>query len=718
MTLQKIQFKPGVYKDDSPLEAKGFWIDADKVRFVRGLPETIYGWERASTTTLLGYCRGLMTYADNARNAYAAMGTNLRLYIMDGDGNVSDLTPVTARTYNYGQQLSTTISTTVLGAAVTHGLSVGQQIKFENTNPTTLGGVTLDGTYVVATTPDAYSYTVTAAQTATSSVGATATTTYLSTYLAPGQADGIGGLGFGTGGFGSGGYASASSGLTLWPRTWSLAQWGQNLIANPRGGAIYEWAPNLGAAELTTNGTFTGSSTGWTLGSGWSYSSNTVVASNASSAVSQVVTTPPGAWCLVSVDLSGVTTGGFQISYGATTVGVSQTATTRYRTTFFTGSGGAVTFQLTGTNFSGTLDNVSLAALASGNQITNAPTQVTCVFVTTERILVACGCPNDLSADGDYLGAFDAMRVGWTDAENNQTWLTTATNLAGQDTLTNGSRIVRGLSGPYQNYIFTDTALYAMRYNPDPSVVYNFVELASNCGLIGTNAVTQSSGILFWLTPAGQFYKFDGSYPVPLNCTLRRDVMDNMAFVQQDKVFAFACSSRNEVWWLYPDERDGQECSRYVIYNFVEDHWSSGTFARTAWVDSGVYEFPLAVDTSGTVWFHEKGFSADGGARQWSVTSAFVDSGDGDTHTRLLGIVPDQEDLQGNYSYQCNARIHNSNGILLRSFPAVNITSATGNANFRANGQELQHIWSGNSSPSFWRYGATRFDIEQTGRTK
>jgi hypothetical protein len=54
MPYQKLAFKPGIYKDDSPLEAEGYWVDADKIRFVRGLPETIYGWGKVSGSTLLG----------------------------------------------------------------------------------------------------------------------------------------------------------------------------------------------------------------------------------------------------------------------------------------------------------------------------------------------------------------------------------------------------------------------------------------------------------------------------------------------------------------------------------------------------------------------------------------------------------------------------------------------------------------------------------------
>ena len=97
MSYQKLPFHPGIYKDDSSLEAKGYWLDANKIRFVRGLPETIYGWEKASNSALLGLCREEMTWPDNGRTPYAAFGTHLRLYAMDVDGNVTDITPVASR---------------------------------------------------------------------------------------------------------------------------------------------------------------------------------------------------------------------------------------------------------------------------------------------------------------------------------------------------------------------------------------------------------------------------------------------------------------------------------------------------------------------------------------------------------------------------------------------------------------------------------------------
>lgn len=713
MPYSKVPFQAGIYKDDSPLEAKGYWIDADKIRFVRGLPETIYGWERASTSTLLGISRGSLTWADNGRNPYAAFGTNLRAYAMDVDGNVTDITPASSRTDAVSVSLTTTITSAVVTAAWTsHGLSQDQKFTFENSSVSAVGGVTVNGTYVVLSVVDSNTITYTAAQVATSNAGPTACTVRATVYLAPGQSDGLGGLGFGVGGFGSGSFGASSSGYTLYPRTWSFAPWGQNLIGCPRGGAIYEWAPNTSNTELINDTTL---ATGWTAGEGWAISGGTATAT-ATTGIGTLTTTvvaPIGAWCLLQFDMTRAA-GSLSTSCGGTSINSGLTNTSSHIWgTFFSGGGGSETLTFTPTTtFSGTVANPSLKVLTSFNPILNAPTAATCIFTTAERILAACGC-------ADVNNNFDGMRVRWTDQQNNQTWTAAPANLAGSYTLTNGSRIVRGMPGNRENVILTDKALYAMRYVPDPNVVYSFTEIADGCGLIGPNALCQLAGRFFWMSPAGQFFAYDGSFPQPLQCTLQRDVHDNLAFSQQDKVYAFPVAARGEVWWLYPDSRDGTECSRYVIYNVLEQNWSCGTFNRTSWVDAGIFQYPLAIDTSGQIWFHEKGLTQDGGPRSWSIASAYFDLGDGDTHMRLMGIQPDAASLMGGYAIQVDTRIHSSSGgITSRTFGPYSVTSATGEISARANGQEAKVTFSGNGAPTFWRLGAVRFDLYPTGRKR
>ena len=140
MTYQTLPTKAGVDKDNSPLTDQLTWTDADKIRFVGGLPETIYGWEQAAGTPLTGICRGAFTYADNARNPIAAFGTHLRLYAMDLDGTLADITPVAERGV-FTNPFSTTSGSAVVTVADTnHGRVAQDKVTFAGAAAVGRGG--------------------------------------------------------------------------------------------------------------------------------------------------------------------------------------------------------------------------------------------------------------------------------------------------------------------------------------------------------------------------------------------------------------------------------------------------------------------------------------------------------------------------------------------------------------------------------------------------
>lgn len=712
MPLAKLNFAPGVYLDDSPLSAEPYYIDADKVRFRDGKPQTIGGWERASLTSLTGICRGAVTWVDNGRNPFAAFGTHLRLYGMDVDGNVTDITPVISRGELSNPFSTTNLSTTVTVAHTAHGLVEGQKVKFSNASA--VGGITINGEYTVNASPATNSYEITHSAAATSTAGPGGGTVDYEYFLAPGQVDGLGGLGYGTGGYGSGGYGSSASGYVLYPRTWSLHPWGQNLLANPRGGGLYEWAPNTSATELVTNGSFTGSATGWTLGVNWTYGANVADATLASADLEQNISLPIGAWCLLDFDMTR-SAGTLTPYHGSTAIGAAISATGTYKRVFFTGSGGTRALKFTGAGFTGTVDNVSVKVLTTAHIVTNAPTQIGSFFVTSERIVVALGCPD---ANGNY----DALLVKWCDQEDNQDWTESPSNLAGSYVLSHGGRIVSGRAGLGTNLIWTADGVYRMTYVPDPSVVYRFDLIGTGCGLIGPNAVALVGGVFYWMTPSGEFYASDGINVRPLRSTVARDVRDHIAWVQQDKVYAFGIGQFSEVWWLYPDGRDGNECSRYVAYAPLESAngpvWFNGVFDRTAWTDASVFEYPLAVDDDGAIWFQEKGFTQDGATRSWEITTSFFDPADGDTHFDLLCMQPDAEDLQGGYALTITAKWSDARGKFEEVFGPYSINPTTGQIDLRVTAQEMSIKWSGTDAPTFWRKGADRFDIRPRGRRR
>lgn len=700
-----IQLIAQVVKDESELAAKPYYVNADKMRSVSGKMETIYGQELVSATALTGICRGAFAWTDLTRLDWAAFGTHLRLQVIDQDGNIYDTTPVIDRNQLTNPFTVSSGSATITVTDDAHGLTVDQLVSFGTSSA---ANVLLSGTYAVSSVGSSSSYTFTASTAATQSTAAVGGTINYEYSLKPGNQNGAGGLGYGTGPFGTGGYGAPSTSADLDARTWSLAQWGQNLIANPNWGGIFEWAPNISASEIVNTGDFSSTGT-WVTGSGWTITGGNATAITAGR-LTQPVSLTRSSWHLLRFDVTR-TAGTIQAFIGTSSVGTPIAATGTYNATFFAPSSTAQTLIFDGGSaFSGRIDNVTLKVLTTANLIPTAPSSAGSTFVTAERNLVACGCTNQIT------GLLDPMRVAWSASENNQDWTASAANVAGSYTLSHGSRIVRGLAGNRENLIFTDTALYRMRSVPDPSVVYAFDLIGEGCGLIGPNAAVQVDGLFYWISPQGTFYQYAGGLPTPLNNPSARDFRDNLADVQGSKIYAARLSSQSEVWFFYPDERDGIECSRYHVYDYVDQTWVSGFYDRTSYVDAGIFNFPLATASDGRVYYQEKDFSNDGSARTTTLESSYFNIGDGDTFALVNGFRPDFDDLRGGGAVTFYSKREPQGPE--RVYGPYAFTSMTRRISVRIKGRQIKYKITTNAAPSFYRIGMPTFDIVQSGQKK
>lgn len=710
MAYVKLPLQPGVFPDDTPLAAEGLSVESNLVRFVRSKPQTRGGWELASTDTFNGICRGLFTWRDNNAAQYCAIGTNTELDVYL-DGEIYEITPIVAR-----GQLTNPFRTSLASAVIdvtfsAYSLSSDQRISFPGQS--TFNGATISavGGYE-ASEITATSFQFSADSVATSSGSGGGAVNY-DIFLAPGLEDGIAGAGYGTGAYGIGGYGDDNSG-TYFVRTWSFGNWGQNLISNPRGGEIYEWAPNFTATELVTNGNFS-SATGWTIGSGWTISSGSAQATlGSASDLSTQVTLAPNAYFLLEFDLAR-TNGQLSVKVGATTISTSLSATAHYEDTLYTESGTTLSFSKN-SSFQGSLDNVTLTQLTAAEVIPNAPTENTCILVTPEQILMTFG-----TIDIDS-GLFDPLGIRWSDTGRgdlraNQTWAPSPSNLSGGTHLAVGGRIVRGMNGRNAVLVWTDTAMYAGRYVPDTNVVYDFVIQGEGCGLIAPNAVCVLAGVAYWMAPSGEFFAYAGGAPTAMQSPLRRDIFDHLSKVQQDKIYAHQDSGWSEAEWLYPDSRDdeGLECSRYGMVN-VNGQWANGMFDRTAWVDSGTFSYPLATSTEGALYFQEKGATADGMPLEWSRKTGVIPIGDGNTLWGIRRFFPNVDDWQGGFDltvYTSNF----PNGPWTTYGPysvPTNATSIDLGPQFPV-GKFAQFLLEGNASPAFAREGVHMIDPYDTG---
>lgn len=246
--------KPGVHRQSTRYAEKGTWYDSDKIRFRNNLPEKTGGWVKVTSQQFEGLARDLLTFQDLNALKYIAFGTQCFLYAENG-GTIYDITPLSAST-SITNSLNTTLnSLIVVVSSPAHGREAGDHVVFTSMAATIGGNVFLSGTYdITVVGPDSYSILNSVSAAATSLSTGDVRENFLihcgTTSPDPGY-----GWGVGTWGTSAWGTPRSMSTVVINERQWSLSNWGQDLVANPRGGAIYLWntsaGPSTRAAIIT-----------------------------------------------------------------------------------------------------------------------------------------------------------------------------------------------------------------------------------------------------------------------------------------------------------------------------------------------------------------------------------------------------------------------------------------------------------------------------------
>ena len=254
MAVRKLQFKPGVNRETTRYAAEGQWYETDKVRFRRGLPQKIGGWEQISSNTYLGVARSLFNWATLSGQNLIAAGTNLKYYIERG-GAYFDITPIRATTAAGDVTFAAVNGDATLTVAdASHGALQNDFVTFSGA--VSLGGnITADvlnQEYQIATIIDEDSYTIEAKDTSGSTVTANASDT------GNGGASVVGAYQINTGneievpfsGWGAGRWGTGTwgtGGTTLAPmRIWSESNFGEDLFFAHRGGVPLYWDASSG----------------------------------------------------------------------------------------------------------------------------------------------------------------------------------------------------------------------------------------------------------------------------------------------------------------------------------------------------------------------------------------------------------------------------------------------------------------------------------------
>ena len=712
MALQKVQFLPGFNKQVTPTQAEGQWVDGDNVRFRYSTPEKIGGWSQLGENKLTGAARAMHHIVNKSGQKFSIIGTNRILYAYSG-GVFYDIHPLVNPS---GTTLTNAFTTTNGQATVTitfssdHNLSAGDIILLDNFS-------TITNSNYGASDFDDKKFMVTSVDSSTEI-----------TITMPSVEGGTGGGP--TGGIRVRSYYSVGPAGQLPGFGWSLGQWGGTVS---------------GEAQTSLNGGINASTTTIVL------TDATLFPSSGTSFI-QIGTEEISYTGISGNTLTGVTRG-----VRNTTAASHSNADTVTNSTDYVAWGEEASGDLVIDPGMWSIDNFGdkIIALIHNGQvfewdsnatnavatratlIQNAPTASRDMIVSTpDRHLVFFGTETTI---GDQ-STQDQMFIRFSDQENINSYSETSTNTAGAQRLADGSRIVGAVRGRDAIYVWTDTALFTMRFIGDP-LTFGFTQVGTNCGLIGQNAAVEVDGDAYWMSENG-FFKYAGALQT-LPCLVEDFVYNDLNTTASQLINAGLNNLFGEINWFYCTE-NSNVIDRVVTYNYQESVperpiWTTGTLDRTTWQDSSVFGKPHATDydassnasydvvgnTDGcTIYYeHEKG-TDQVTASAVTTVSANIQSGDfdisqggdGEVFAKIRRFIPDFLSQTGNTQITLNLRNFSNSSQASSPLGPFTVTSSTTKVDTRARARAVSLKVANTGSSQNWKLGGFRLDIQPDGR--
>ena len=361
------------------------------------------------------------------------------------------------------------------------------------------------------------------------------------------------------------------------------------------------------------------------------------------------------------------------------------------------------------------------------------PSILNFMFISdASRFVFAFGC-------NDYGSATqDPMLIRWSEQESVTVWFPAATNQAGSAKLSHGSKIVTAIQARQEIVVLTDSAIYSLQYL-GPPVIWGSQLLGDNVSIAGPNAIALGSGVVYWMG-VDKFYKYDGRVQT-LRCDLRQFIYNDINLEQSDQFFASTNEGFNEVWFFYCSS-GATSIDRYVIYNYFENNgegaWYYGTMVRTAWLDSGLRNYPMAATGINNIVYHEYGTDDNATATTTAITatigSAEFDIDDGDHFGFVYRMLPDItfSGSTGSNTPQVTMTLipmqnsgsgyndpisqgGNSTATVARTSTTV-IEQFTGQVYVRVRGRQMILQIDSSTIGTQWQLGSPRIDIRADGR--
>jgi hypothetical protein len=718
--LQKIQFAPGFNKQVTATGGEGQWVEGDNVRFRYGYPEKIGGWAQLGSTSLTGRNTAIHHFVNTAGIKFAALGTNRILYAYSG-GIFYDIHPIKATT-----TLTSAFSTTNGSAVVTltfasaHNINKSDVILLDSftsiTNSNFGSGDFTDIKFMVTDIPTDTTLTITMPSNEGGSGATTSGGIRVQHYYPVGPAVEVASTGWGLGSWGGvaqGQFTSTlSSGINASVTSLTMA----SSTSFPSSGTV-----QVGSELITYTGNSGGTLSGLTRGANGTtaaiHSSGATVtdASNFfawNAAASGDIVTDPGLWSLDNLGNSLVAT-------------------------IFNGE--SFTWDSNANNATSTR-----AAIASG-----APTASRDMLVSTpDRHLIFFGTETTIGTKSTQ----DEMFIRFSSQEDITDYTPTATNSAGTQRLADGSRIVGALRGRNAIYVWTDTALFIMRFVGAP-FTFAFEQVGTNCGLIGKNACVEVDGTAYWMSENG-FFRYGGQLE-SLPCLVEDHVFDDINTIPKQHINAGLNNLFGEISWFYPNS-GSNVVNRVVTYNYIESSpqrpiWTTGTLDRTAWSDSAVFGKPHAsqydantnvastsstyvqgnTDGSSIYYEHEKGLDQIKEGATSAITANIQSGdfdigltqdggaslkGDGEFMMKIRRVLPDFLSQTGDTRITLNLKDFPNDTAASSSLGPFTVTSGTQKIDTRARARSISLKVDNTSTSQFWKLGTFRIDIQPDGR--
>jgi len=710
MALQKVQFLPGFNKQVTPTQAEGQWVDGDNVRFRYSTPEKIGGWSQLGENKLTGAARAMHHIVNKSGNKFSIIGTNRILYAYSG-GVFYDIHPIRATT------TLTNAFTTTNGSAVVkitfssdHNLTAGDIILLDNFSTITNSNYSAsdfdDNKFMVTSIESSTEITITMSSVEGGTGGGPTGGIRVQSYYSVGPAGQLPGFG------------------------WSLGQWGGTVS---------------GEAQTSLNGGINASTTTIVL------TDATLFPSSGTSFI-QI-----GNEEISYTGISGNTLTGVTRGVRNTTAASHSNADTVTNSTDYVAWGEAASGDLVVDPGMWSIDNFGdkIIALIHNGQvfewdsnasgatstratiISGAPTASRDMIVSTpDRHLVFFGTETTI---GDQ-STQDQMFIRFSNQEDINTYTPTATNTAGTQRLADGSRIVGAVRGRDAIYVWTDTALFTMRFI-GPPFTFGFTQVGTNCGLIGQNAAVEVDGAAYWMSENG-FFKYAGALQT-LPCLVEDFVYNDLNTTATQLINAGLNNLFGEINWFYCTE-NSTVVDRVVTFNYQESSaerpiWTTGTLDRTTWQDSSVFGKPHATDydadsntsydvvgnTDGcTIYYeHEKG-TDQVTASAVTTVSANIQSGDfdisqggdGEVFAKIRRFIPDFLSQTGNTQITLNLRNFSNSSQASSPLGPFTITSSTTKVDTRARARAVSLKVANTGSSQNWKLGGFRLDIQPDGR--